>query len=407
MSKTAVASKELAVRDALLAYLLIMKEFYSKLYSPTIISKMETLLPIEQIGQSEEPIFIRLARAEKWWLNQLISSLSTIDRMLTNIEQWQTWFLELVENLDFTEDNIKILTQGKDDILEHLKSHKLDEGYIRLVVNNATNDFLDYVKETRQLLDRLVEMDSFIKGLESPLLQIVELRLNRVKKVNYQKLLSQMRQLLAATYNAPTKNDFLRNLSGLLDIFSGWRGMLQLDDSTIEDLKTLDQFVKDARKSVNELNELTRNFQKFIEARRQADYYNQQAILSIIRMMLSYEGIAEKWWLEYIQTDPVEVSGFIPERLDANQLLIGVTHSLALLEDLEQRLLPQMPSLKTTVGKLGEYLQSPSVELYQDINQSRIALWEDYEKQMVSLLIRLRTELHELIRQQNRPPSHQ
>jgi hypothetical protein len=402
MSETALASKTAAVREDLLTYLQSVKTFYDEMYSPTTITKMKALLPAEQISISEEPLMIRLARAEKWWLKQLFSSLSTIDSMVTNIERWRVWFLDLVENLDFSEANILVLTKGPEVVLEELKNRRMDEGYVRLVVNNATNDFLEYVKETRELLDQLIENDAFIQKLESPVLQIVELRLKRIKEVNYQELLAQMQQLLAATYNAPTQDDFLRNLASLIHIFAGWREMMQLDDKTLEDPKAMDQFVKEARKSVNQLAQLTMQFQEFVDARSLADYYIRQAELSTIRMMLSYEGMAEKWWLEYIQADSDLISGYIPEQLDANQLLIGVTHSLALLEDLDQRLFPQMPSLKTTVEELGTFLQSPSIELYHEINQSRLTLWEEYSEQMVSLLVKLRTTLHELIKQQNR-----
>ncbi len=402
MSDTAVANREATVREALLTYLLSVRTFYTEMYSPEAITKLEALLPVDQIVETEEPRFIQLARAERKWLNNLFSSLSTIDKMLTNIERWRVWFLDLIETLEFKRENIRVLTKGPDVVLEELQKHKMDEGYVRLVVNNATNDFLEYVKETRELLDQLVEMDDFIRRLESPALQIVELRLKRIKTVNYQELLAQMQQIIAATYNAPTQEDFLRNLATLLHTFTEWRQMVLLDDDTLKAPEEMEKFVKEARKSVNELKELTRRFQEFVEARNLADYYMRQAELSTIRMMLSYEGTAEKWWLEYIQADPEVIPGFIPSNFDANQLLIGVTHSLALLEDLDQRLFPQMPSLKTTIGKLGAFLQSSSIELYQEINQSRLAQWEEYEKQMVSLLIQLRTALHDLIKQQTR-----
>ncbi|MFX1565495.1 MAG: hypothetical protein ACFFCH_05850 [Promethearchaeota archaeon] len=401
MSETAVASKTEIVQEALLNYLQSVKTFYAELYSPSNITKMEALLPTEQIGQSDEPIFIRLARAEKWWLSNLFLSLSKIDQILTNIERWRMWFLDLVDNLEFTEENIQLLTKGPDAVYDYLSSRKLDEGYVRLVVNNATNDFLEYIHGTREILDELVSLDEFIQRLESPVLQIVELRLQRIKEVNYKKLLQQMQQLLAATYNAPDQENFLRNLAALIHIFAGWRQMIQLDDSTLDKPEAISQFVKEARKTVNKLNQLTRNFQIFVESRNQADYYLRQAELSTIRMMLSYEGTAEKWWLEYIQADPEKIKGFIPEKLDSHQLLIGVTHSLALLEDLEQRLFPQMPSLKTTVGELGKFLQSNAIELYQEINQSRLALWEKYEKLLVSNLMKLRKALHDLIKYQD------
>jgi hypothetical protein len=157
-----------------------------------------------------------------------------------------------------------------------------------------------------------------------------------------------------------------------------------------------------SRKQVNEMNKLTRRFEEFVDARHLADYYIRQAELSTIRMMLSYEGTAKKWWVEYMAAEPEDIKRQIPSDFDANQLLIGVTHSLALLEDLEQRLLPQMPGLKTTVGELGQFMQSPAIELYHEINESRLMLWEEFEKQMVSLLVKLRSSLHELIKAKKR-----
>ena len=405
MSETTVAHRETAVREALVAYLLSVQTFYNELYSPEAVTKLEALIPPNEVIESEEPHFVQLARAEKNWLKQLFTSLSAIDQMLTNIEKWRIWFFELIDNLEFTHNNIHLLTQGPDIILEDLHKHKIDEGYVRLIVNNATNDFLENVKETRTLLDQLVEMEAFIQQLESPTLQIAESRLKRIREVNYRELLGQMQQLIAATYNAPTHEDFLRNLAALLHIFSGWGRMIQVNGKSLSDLDAFDKFVKEARKTVNEMNELMQQFHEFVNARNLADYYIRQAELSTIRMMLSYEGTAEKWWQEYIIADPEVIPSYIPAEIDANQLLIGVTHSLALLEDLDQRLLPQMPSLKTTMGKLGNFLQSPAVELYQEINEGRLAKWEEYERQMVSCLVKLRTALHELIKQQNRETS--
>jgi hypothetical protein len=402
MSETTLANRESAVREALTNYLLRIKEFYTELYSPNIITKMEALFPDEQIVESDEPYFVRLARAEKWWLKNLFLTLSTIDQMLTNIERWHNWFLNLVENLEFTKENIMVLNQGPDDIYAKLKNHQMDEGYVRLIVNNAANDFLEYVKETRKLLDQLILLDPFIQQLESPVLKFVETGLQRIKEVNYQELLAQMQQLLAATYNAPTHDNFLHNLAALIQIFAGWRQMLQFNNVPIKDLKDMDRFVRETRQQVNEMNQLTRQFEEFVETRNLADYYIRQAELSTIRMMLSYEGTAERWWVGYMDAEPEAIEQQIPQDLDANQLLIGVTHSLALLEDLEQRLLPQMPGLKTTLGELGEFMQSPAIELYHEINHSRLTLWQEFEKQMVSLLVQLRSALHAYIKAKNR-----
>ncbi len=398
MSDNALASEEAAVREALLLYLLTVKEFYSKLYTPNITTRMETLFPYERISKSDEPKPVKLARAEKWWLKELFACLTTIKQTMDNLDRWRFWFLTLIENLEFTKDKIMVLTKGPDEVLREIKSHKMDEGYVRLIVNNTTNDFLDYVSETRQLLDKLLTMDNYIKSLKSPVLSIVEERLERLKEVKYGDLLTQMQQLLAATYNAPNHDDFLRNLASLLHIFGGWRRMIQLDDHALDDPEAMEKFVKETQKTINSLTDLTQKFHGFVEARNLADYYIRQAELSLIRMMLSYEGNPEKWWLEYLNARSEEISRFVPEKLDPHQLLIGVTHSLALHEDLEQRLLPQIPNIKTTVGELGVFLQSPALQMYEEINQIRLTLWTEYEKEIVSLLKRLRNGLHHLIK---------
>ena len=395
-------NEEAGVRTALNNYLLIVKEYYSKLYPPAVLTKIEGLFPPKPSPSSKEPLVVQLTKAEKDWLNKLFSCLNTIEQMLINLERWRSWFLDLVENLEFTEANIQTLTKGPEILLDELRNHKLDEGYIRLVVNNTTDDFMELVSQTRQLLDELLQKDDFIQNLQSPVLEIVEQRLSRIKGINYPKLLSQMQQLIAVTYNAPTKEDFLRNLSKLLHIFGGWRRMLQLEDPKLDSPKAMEHFIESVRSSVKTMTLLTRAFEGFIKARDLADYYIHQAELSLIRMMLTYEGHAESWWGSFIELKAEEVTQFIPEQLDPHQLLIGVTHSLALLEDLENRQLPEMPSIQTTIGRLGEFLQSPAVKLYQEINQTRLATWNEYEPQWIKALIQLRNQLHALIKKHRR-----
>lgn len=390
-------SGEAAVRAELLNYLLLVKEFYSKLWTTPIVTKMETLLPSD-VTKSNEPTVVWLGRAERWWLNNLFVCLCTIEQLLTNIEQWREWFLKLVHNLEFTDENISRLTKGPEVVYETLMSRKMDEGYVRLVVNNATADFMDLIAKTRQLLDQIVRQEIMIAKLNSPMLEIIEKRLERIKDVNYVELLNQMQQLLAATYNAPTQENFFQNLSALVHIFGGWRRMLQLDDPSLDDPKAMQSFVNEARVMMNTLNILTKDFENFVKARSIADYYVHQAELSIIRMMLTYEGSAEEWWVDYLEAETEEIANSIPESLDPHQLLIGVTHSLALLEDLDQRLIPQMPNIKTTVGKLGEFLQSPTIRLYEEINQIRLVLWDEYRQQWLALLIKLRGILQKLMK---------
>ena len=395
-------NEEAGVRTALTNYLLIIKEYYTKLYPSSVLTKIEALFPIKPSPSSKEPKVVELVRAEKQWLNELFSCLTTIEQMLTNLERWRSWFIDLVENLELSNTNIQTLTKGPDVVLEELQSQKLDDGYIRLVVNNATADFMELIPQTRQLLDELLQKDDYIQSLQSPVLGIVGQRLSRIRDLNYPELLNQMQQLIAATYNAPTKEDFLDNLSKLMHIFGGWRRMLQLEDPELDSPRAMEEFLDAIRNNVKTMTQLTRAFDGFIKARNLADYYVGQAELSLIRMMLTYEGNAESWWGTFMELRPEQVTQFIPEQLDPHQLLIGVTHSLALLEDLENRLLPELPGLKTTIGRLGEFLQSPAVKLYEEIYQIRLSTWNEYEPQWVRALIQLRSQLHALIKKHGR-----
>ena len=394
-------SEEAEVQAALLNYLLMVKEFYTNLYTPDIVTKMEALLPVGELQKSPEPVAVRLARAEKLWLNKLFASLSAIERIMTTIDRWRDWFFKLLRNMDFDEENLRKLSKGQGTILEELRTQNMDEGYIRLVINNATTDFMELITETRQLLKELVELEDFLSSLKSPELELVEQRLNKMKETQYLDLLNQMQQLLAATYNAPTQNDLLRNLSALLDMFNEWRRMLQMDDPALDDPKAMRLFIKEIRAKISLMSELNQSFKGFVDARSLADYYIRQAELSTIRMMLSYGGNAEQWWVTYLEAKPEDIVGFIPKTLDPHQLLIGVTHSLALLEDLDQRMFPNMPSIKTTVSRLGEFLQSPTIELYEEITEHRLGFWDEYQPQWISHLVKLRGCLQAQIKKAN------
>ncbi len=391
-------SEEAEVQAALLNYLLMVKEFYTNLYTPDIITKMEALLPIDELQQSAEPVVVCLARAEKLWLKKLFGCLNAIERIMTTIDRWRDWFFKLLRNMDFDEENLQKLSKGQETILDELRTRRMDEGYIRLVINNATTDFMELITDTRKLLEELVELEDFITSLKSSELELVEQRLNKMKEVQYLDLLNQMQQLLAATYNAPTQEDLLRNLAVLLDMFNEWRRMLQMDDPVLDDPKAMRLFIKEIRAKISLMSELTRSFKGFVDARSLSDYYVRQAELSTIRMMLSYGGDADRWWVTYLEANPEEVAGYIPENLDPHQLLIGVTHSLALLEDLDQRMLPQMPSIKTTVHRLGEFLQSPTIRLYEEITEHRLGFWDKYQPKWNSLLVKLRGRLHAQIK---------
>lgn len=386
------------LRELLLNYFQMVREFYDKVNSPETFDRIQVIVPEDLVSRTSEPLSIRVARTEKQWIQRLLEAFTTINSLFSNLDRWRDWFLKLTKNLNLTDEDIYAFRKGPKSVLERLQSQKFDEGFVRLVVKNAASDFLENLSDTRNLLTELLQLRSFIELLESPELNTLETRLDRVSKVEHEEIVTQMQQTLAAVYNSPTYEDFLRNLADLLHMFGGWRLMLEIELPSLDNHKAMRESLAKARNRVKNISKLINAFRDFVEARNLADYYVRQAEFSIIRMMLTFEGNAEEWWRHFIEIQPRTIADIIPEPLDPHQLLIGVTHSLALLEDLDQRLLPQMPSIKTGIGELGKFLQSQTINKYSEIIRGRLDLWSEYGSQWVNHLTLLRKELHLILK---------
>jgi len=218
-------------------------------------------------------------------------------------------------------------------------------------------------------------------------------RLDRVIAVKFPELLGQVQQLLAAAYNASTHEDFLRNLAALTHIFGGWQNVLGLYEGTQADSQQVVRTIRRTGDEVSKLATLTRQLRDFVETRNTSYYYMRQAELSVIRMMLTDEGSSEQWWRMFLE-EPIEnILGSLPQKIDPHQLLIGVSHSLALLEDLQHRLLPKMPIQTTIVDEVVDFLKSPTLALYADAQRFRLSVWAEFYEKWLAQLTRLANAL--------------
>jgi hypothetical protein len=380
-------------RAALEDYLSVVRQFYMRLVEGL---KPETLLAVYEEPRSADksaPLAVRLDRAERAWLERLLQSIESFEHEMANFERWREWYFSLTRGLKLTDEDLRFIVKGPDAVLGRLREKPLDKGYARLVVDTAASDFADILAETRAILDRLLAERSFAEHLESPWINSMYVRLDRIIAVKFPELLGQVQQLLAAAHNASTHEDFLRNLAALTHIFGGWQSVLGLYEGTQAGAQDEVKTIKKTRDEVNKLATLTRQLKDFVETRNTCYYYMRQAELSVIRMMLSDEGSAEHWWRMFLEEPIANILGSLPQKIDLRQLLIGVSHSLALLEDLQHRLLPKMPIQTTTVDQLVEFLKSPTLTLYADAQSFRLSVWAEFYQKWLARLTRLGDEL--------------
>jgi ribonucleotide reductase beta subunit family protein with ferritin-like domain len=66
-----------------------------------------------------------------------------------------------------------------------------------------------------------------------------------------------------------------------------------------------------------------------------------------------------------------------------------VSHSLALLEDLQHRLLPKMPIQTNIVDEVVDFLKSPTLALYADAQRFRLSVWAEFYQKWLAQLTRL------------------
>jgi hypothetical protein len=392
-------SEQQGARAALEDYLSVVRQFYKRLIEGT---KPETLLALYEEPRSAEksqPLALRLDRAERAWLDRLLQCFEGLEHGMANFERWREWYFALTRGLKLTEEDLRFMLKGPEVVLGKLREKALDKGYARLVVDTAASDFADILTETRPILDCLLALRPFAQKLESPWIDRMYTRLDRVIAVKFPELLGQVQQLLAAAYNASTHEDFLRNLAALTHIFGGWQNVLGLYEGPQADSQQVVKGIRKTRDEVSRLATLTRQLKDFVETRNTCYYYMRQAELSVIRMMLTDEGSSEQWWRMFLE-EPIEnILGSLPQKIDPHQLLIGVSHSLALLEDLQHRLLPKMPIQTTIVDEIVDFLKSPALALYADAQRFRLSVWAEFYQKWLAQLTRLGDALQRGIEQ--------
>jgi hypothetical protein len=312
---------------------------------------------------------------------------------MANFDRWRGWYFSLVRELKLTDEELRLMLKGPDALLTMLRVKSLDKGYTRLIVETAANDFTDILADTRPILNRLLTLRPFAEDLESSWINSIYTRLDRIMAVKFPELLGQVQQLLAAAHNASAHEDFLRNLAALTHIFGRWQDVLGLYEGAQADTQQVVKTIKKTRDEVSRLLALSQQLKDFIETRNTCYYYMRQAELSVIRMMLSDEGSTEQWWRMFLEEPIANILGTLPQRIDPHQLLIGVSHSLALLEDLQHRLLPKMPIQTTIVDQLVEFLESPRLALYADAQRFRLRVWGEFYPELVARLTNLGREL--------------
>lgn len=380
-------------RAALEDYLSVVHHFYGRLIEGLKPEKLFALYQEPRSAERPQPLALRLDRAERAWLERLLQCFEGLEQGISNFERWREWFFSLTRALKLSNEDLRVMLKGPETVLTRLRERSLDKGYARLVVDTATGDFTEILADTRAILDRLLTLRSFAEKLESPWIVRMYDRLDRIIAVKFPELLGQVQQLLAAAHNASTHDDFLRNLAALTHIFGGWQSILGLNEDAQPDSQQVAKTIKRTRDEVDRLTTLAQQFRDFVETRNTSYYYMRQAELSVIRMMLTDEGTAEQWWRMFLE-EPIEnILRSLPEKIDPHQLLIGVSHSLALLEDLQHRLLPKMPIQTTIVDQLVDFLKSPTLALYADNQRFRLSVWGEFYQKWLTELTRLGTEL--------------
>ncbi len=367
------------------------------MYAQEIKEKLVPLFETKPGIVKDEPWQIQFSRGESEFANTVLECFISINKSMIQLSLWQDWFMKLVSNLKLTDEEVLSLSKGPEVILERLRQKETDVGYFRLIVNNATNDFYDLLTPTTEVLNKLVELRPFFDKLKSPLFNEVLIRLDRLTEIKFNKLLSDMQKHITDAYNATNEEDFLRNFAALLHMFGGWRIVLLQDDTKLHQSGALRKLFQERSNLVEELNHLTDQFREYVEMRNTTNYHIRQSEMSIVRMMLTYGGNAEGWWFQFLATPPKDIAGIIPTSVDANQLLIGVTNSLSLLEDLDQRLHHKIPKISETMIKIAELLSSDPMKIYGESLIHRISIWEEFRPKWIKVLIQLKKELNNFI----------
>jgi hypothetical protein len=110
-------------------------------------------------------------------------------------------------------------------------------------------------------------------------------------------------------------------------------------------------------------------------------------------MMLGYDGNPQQWWNTFITNPASDIPKILPKSINPKELLIGVSHSISLHEDLEHHLIPQSPVFIATFKQIAELLQSEVFTKYCQTIEYRLSIWDQFRLRWNRLLAQLQREL--------------
>lgn len=382
-------------RPILVEYFTTIREYYDNIYAKTVTDELGSLFKEFYSKDESIPLPSKIMEAERLWLQHLLDSISIVSRSLTNLEHWRDWSTAFIYDLKLTSDDIPLLTKGEKTTLEKLQAQDLEEGFVRWILGTAITDFIDIVAETKEIQTHIISLQSFGHQLNSPWLLFICKISGQLQDPSHQKQLEMMQKTLNEAYYAPDHDSRLKNLATFLHLFTKWQLNLAPDGVEVDDPRWVIKMIEKAGGQVDRLKILGQRLRTLLKTRNAVNYYFEQAELSVIRMMLGYGGNPKQWWHSFVTSPSSKIRKMIPKELDPKELLIGVSHSLSLHEDLEHHLLPQSPVFIATFKQIAEFLQSTVFSKYCQTYEYRLSIWDQYRKRWNRLLKQLQRELQE------------
>jgi len=379
--------------QTLVEYFTTIRDFYENQYTKTVIDEMSVLFR-EFISKDESAALpSKLVEGERLWLENLLESINVVSRALTNLDHWREWLSAFIFDLKITISDIPLLARGEKTVYEKLQAQGLEAGFVRWILGTAITDFIDIIAETKELLTHIISLQSFGHQLNSPWLLFICRAYGQLQESRHEKQLEDLQKALNDAYYAPDHDTRLRNLATFVYLFIRWQLDLAPEGVEVNDPRWILKMIENAGGQVDRLKIIIQRLRTLLKTRNAIYYYFEQAELSVIRMMLGYGGNPQRWWNSFITCTASEIPKKIPKDINPKELLIGVSHSLSLHEDLEHHLIPQSPVFIATFKQIAELMQSEVFTNYCQTIEYRISIWDQYRTRWKRLLLQLQRDL--------------
>ncbi|MFX1562842.1 MAG: hypothetical protein ACFFDP_06005 [Promethearchaeota archaeon] len=379
--------------QTLVEYFTTVRDYYENHYTKTVVDEMSELCKEFIPKDKSMALPSKLVEGERLWLENLLESISVVGRTLTNLEHWRDWSTALIFDLKLATSDIPLLARGEKTAFQRIQAQGLEEGFVRWILGTAITDFIDIIAETKELLTQIMSLQSFGHQLNSPWLLFICRAFGQLQEQRHEKQLEDLQKALNDAYYATDHDTRLRNLATFLYLYTKWQLDLAPEGVEVNDPRWILKMIENAGGQVDRLKILTQRLRTLLKTRNAIYYYFEQAELSVIRMMLGYGGNPQQWWHTFITSPASEIPKIIPKNINLKELLIGVSHSLSLHEDLEHHLIPQSPVFIATFKQIAELLQSESFTNYCQTIEYRISIWDQYRTRWNRLLTQLQREL--------------